>query len=325
MADKPSGSSDTLFFLGLITIFGLMIFGKTVGIDVGGSSGGRATTPTKVNSSIEKGFVDSNGNTIPNENISPWKGKVAIEKGTASSEYQTYKEYIVLRTSGLKKNETVNITGWSLTNGKGARLYQINDTQIKGTTDRVVIPQASRVFLTTGKNYPGPIVLGPSSRVYLNTGNVPNKLPFEVTSFQVNKCSGYIATTENYKFYPSLSRSCPDPEKEIDLDTLDENCYKFVRSLATCHTPEFKERTKVGDHYEYGYVDGVGNLSNQCKVILKNYFNYNSCVAIHGTDPDFLKNEWRVFLNRPWELWAKTRETITLYDNMGRFVDDLSY
>ncbi len=324
MADKekkPAGSSDALFFMGLIGIILLSLFGGGSFGDDGSVSSGSSSSRSVSSKNVSK---DSDTTSIQGEK-SPWMGKVQIERGTASSEYQPYKEYISLRTTGLKKGETINLTGWSLTNGKGARFYQLNDTQVRGRSDRVYIPQASKVFLTTGKNYASPVVVGPSSKIVLLTGNVPNKLPFEVTSFQVNKCSGYIEQMDNYRFFPTVSSSCPDPEKEVDVDTLDDSCYKFVRSLRTCRTPEFPERTRVGDRYEYGYVDGVGGLSNQCKAILKTNFNYNSCVAMHGTDSDFLKNEWRIFLNRPWELWAKTRETITLYDNLGRVVDELSY
>lgn len=325
MADKEKktpASSDALFFMGLIGIILLSLFGPFDGEDGG-------TNSTKSSSRSSSGYsrnITENSNTaIIQGEKSPWVGKVLIERGNAASEYQPYKEYISLRTRGLKKGETINLTGWSLTNGKDARFYQLNDTQVRGRSDRVYIPQASKVFLTTGKNYSSSVIVGPSTKVVLLTGNVPNKLPFEVTSFQVNKCSGYIEQMDNYRFFPSISSSCPDPEKVVDVNTLDDSCYEFIRSLRTCRTPEFPERTKVGDHYEYGYVDGVGGLSNQCKTILKTHFNYNSCVALHGTDPDFLKNEWRIFLNRPWELWAKTRETITLYDNLGRVVDELSY
>jgi len=325
MADKPSGkpsgSSDSLFFIGLIGIIVLALLGAPPD----------GTMRKKVNnsSSNESSDGDNIVGGVPQTSIqgvvSPWAGKVRIERGNSSSEYQPYKEYISLRSSGLKKGETVNITGWSLSNNKGARFYQINDTQVRGTSDRVYVPQAAKVFLTTGTNYQSPIIMKTGSKVVLLTGSVPNKSPFEVTNFQVNKCSGYIEDLDNYKLFPPLQSSCPDPREEIDLNSLDQSCYNFVQNLALCHTPEFPERTRVGDKWEYGYVDGVPGLSSQCKTVIKTRYNYNSCIALHGSDSDFLQNEWRVFLNRPWELWAKTRETITLYDNLGRVVNETSY
>ncbi len=322
MADKPQGSSDSLFFIGLIGIVILMFFGSSWGIGVEKKESKSVASESSRTLSNRESLKESS--SFQGE-VSPWKGKVNIQKGTAGSEYQPYKEYITLRTTRLKDGETINLTGWSLSNGKGARFYQIGDKQVAGSSDRVFIPQASRVFLTKGVNYQSPIIVGKNSRVVLLTGNVPNRLPFAVTNFQVNKCSGYIESMENYKFFPPINLSCPDPEDEVRIASLEDSCYKFIRSLRMCHTPEFPERTRVGDSWEYGYVDGVAGLSNQCKAILKTHFNYESCVALHGTDPDFLQNEWRVFLNRSWELWAKNRETITLYDNLGRVVDELSY
>lgn len=313
--------NDNVLLAGLI---GLVIF------SVLGALGGdvdRDPSPRNQNTS-QSNLVERNAskNSIQGNYLeSPWAGKVTISKGNASSEYQPYKEYITLQTRSLKKDETVNITGWSLVNGAGTRLYQLNDTLVKGTSGRAYIPQASKVFLTSGQNFLSPVILGAGYKATVITGDVPNKSPFAVTSFQVNKCSGYIEKMDDYRFYPTVSSSCPDPSNEEGVEYLENSCYKFVNSLQRCHTPEFPERTMINGNWETGYVDGVGGLSNQCKAFIKTHYSYNSCVALHGADEDFYKKEWRIFLNQPWEMYAKERETITLLDSQGLLVDSLEY
>ena len=95
--------------------------------------------------------------------------------------------------------------------------------------------------------------------------------------------------------------------------------------MGTCHTPEFKDVVYKNKEPLTGYVDNVGNLTYSCKEFLKKNYNYNSCILNHLSDENFFEKRWRVFLNQPFELWAKDREVITLYDNEGKIVDQLTY
>src|SRR3989344_2193224 len=315
--------NDNVFLLGAIALIILALLNPFKAMDQGdtksfsGSSGVKETQ--KSSSSGQSGEIKTNtGESL-------WKGKITISKGTASSEFQPFKEYIALQTKGLKSDETVNITGWSLSNNKGARYYQVGSEIVRSFSDRVYISAAVKLFLTSGTNYQGPVILGRNSRAVIVTGNVTNTSPIRITSFQVNKCSGYIEKRDDYRFFPSVGSSCPMPSKEVGVENLDDTCYKFVNSLSRCHTPEFPEWTRVKGELEFGYVDGVGGLSNQCKTFLKSHYSYEACIALHLSDSDFYKEEWRIFLGRPWELWAKSREVITLYDSQGLVVDSLSY
>ena len=141
----------------------------------------------------------------------------------------------------------------------------------------------------------------------------------------MNKCSGYIENLENYDFTPSLDTSCPSPQSESGVESLDDICYKFVQRMGACHTPEFKDVVYKNKEPLTGFVDDVGNLSSQCKAFLKKNYSYESCVTNHLSDENFFGKEWRVFLHNSNELWSRDRERITLYDKEGKMVDELSY
>lgn len=252
-------------------------------------------------------------------NESRWKGFVKIGRGNASSEQYPRYEYITLKNND--KNKQINITGWSLTNGKDRKYFPVNDRQIKGVSNKVFIPKGTSIFIPNSVNLQEDIILAPNDEAIITTG-----VPFGVkTSFRENICSGYIQELEEYNFKPSLNNNCPDPEDEEGVSSLDDTCYKFVRQMSSCHTPEFKDVVYKNKEPLTGYVDNVGNLTYSCKEFIKKNYNYNACVLNHLSDENFFEKKWRIFLNHPFELWAKDREVITLYDNEGKVVDQMIY
>ena len=257
---------------------------------------------------------------------SEYYGQITISAGNAKSEFQPYKEYIILSASS-KLKKPVNISGWYLTNAKGDRTYQVGTQTMHFSSDTVTIPFGTRLFFPSIQNASFPILLMPGSKAYLSTGSVSynnGRLP----SFQENKCSGYLAKGKNaISLYPQISSgSCPSPKKEPGVNNLEQSCYKLIQSMSSCHTPDYNSTVTVNKVKETGYVDGVANLTQSCKNFLQAHYSYNACVANHQNDPDFYgRNTWRIFLNHNWELWAKTREKITLFDSQGKIVDDLIY
>lgn len=259
------------------------------------------------------------GNNLSNIKDSKWKGMIKIGSGNGSGEDYPRYEYITLRNESDK--ERIDITGWSLTNGKDRKYFPVNDKQAKGISNKVTIPKGTKIFVPGGINPQEDIVLAPDDEAIITTG-----APYGVkTSFRENICSGYIQESEDYNYRPSLNNNCPYPQDENGVDSLDDVCYKFVRRLSSCHTPEFKDVVYVDNVPYTGYVDDAGNLSYACKDFIKKHYNYNSCIVNHLSDKDFFESEWRVFLNFPWELWGSDREVITLYDVEGRVVDELTY
>ncbi|HEY4476968.1 MAG TPA: hypothetical protein VJB69_03260 [Candidatus Paceibacterota bacterium] len=239
---------------------------------------------------------------------SPWYDQVRIDSGSGQYEIQPNQEYITLEAN-YNNSAPITVTGWSLTNGKSQ-------------PDGVIIPYGTRLFIGDSANLPNmPIILAPEARLVLTTGRMPNSDPYVINAnFLVNKCSGYLDALPQYRFTPALYSSCPAPIKEPGVDGLENDCYKFVSRLSSCHTPKV-ERNADG----YEFIDRVSGLSSYCRSFLEEHFNYNSCVKWHEQDTDFYGDEWRAYLGRTWELWSENRETITLYDQQGKIVAQENY
>ncbi len=284
------------------------------------------STTTKNNSSS---FLGSWGNydaqrSVANDPVtgapySPWRGNIRLERGTAASADFSNEEYIVIKNSS--RDQTATITGWRLKNGNDARLYPTDYGYRQGQAAIVVIPTGALTLLPTGLGIQQNITLAPGERAVVLSGKIINLRPIPIkTNFKVNKCSGYLEALPRYEFFPSLKLQCPDPEEEPEVSTFEDKCYNFIRRLSRCHTPEFNESRDD----EPANVDGVVGLSRSCRDFLKERYNYTSCIARHSQEADFYTNEWRIFLNTN-ALWARSRETISLYDELGRLVDQISY
>ncbi len=314
------GNSDSAFIVGIVALLVLSWIGGSI-------------LPERESGSRGPSFVSpsssSRNNTDSAEEIDPIKSpffeQVKISTGNARSAYQPSLEYITLKVSNSRNQQPINITGWTLQNGAGSRRYQLGNSVILGNSSRIPIPQGSKLFIPNVANTLGPVILNKGERAHIVTGNMAPSTRYPINSFQVNKCSGYLEKPKEVKFSPSISLSCPSPTSYPQVEFLEKSCYDFVRKIPRCHTPEFKDVRRPDGGYEVGGVDGVFGLTNQCKAFIQTTFNYNSCVANHINDEDFYKGEWRIFLGQPWELWAKERETITLYDREGKIVHQIKY
>ncbi len=319
--EKSNPMSDLKWFV--IIILAVWLIGR---FGLGGI--GRQTTNTGKIAVIESSSAQNGQAGSSSESgVSKWKGMVKIGTGNGSWEDRINQEYITLEADTRNK-EPIDITGWSLTNGKDRKSFLItgNDKEVIGVPDKVTIPKGTLTFIPNGTNPQKDIVLESGDRAIITTGKVANGIPFEIkTSFKENICSGYIENLDNYDFTPSINTNCPSPQSEEGVASLDDDCYKFVRQTNSCHTPQFKDVVYQGAEPLTGFVDNVGNLSQQCKNFLKSKYSYESCIANHSSDENFFGREWRVFLNYPHELWAKDREVITLYDSEGKIVDQLTY
>ncbi len=265
--------------------------------------------------------VDAN-ETVPPSGASPWLGKVKIGSGSAQYEFQPNHEYITLEAA-YNNSEPINISGWWLKNGKDSRTYHVSGQSRPGVSDWVRIPLAVETFVGGEANAPrDPIMLAPGGRAVISTGAIAARSPYHINaSFRVNLCSGYLDDLPNYIFTPNLWTQCPAPRDELNLNTLDDDCFDFVKNLAACHVPEFDEDADGNE-----YVDGrLLDLSRHCRAYVAEHFDYNACLRWYGQSPDFKSDEWRVFLNRSFELWEDNREIITLLDADRRVVDEYRY
>lgn len=338
MADKEKSvakedpKSLLIWVLGVIAILGLVWFfsggydrAKLEGIfikplapvDTGETYGDVSDLPDKVKNtsvSVSSGSVVNNAASGAN---STWAGKVNIEKGSASSAIQPADEYIIIKNVS-KTSEPINISGWTL---KNAGVVSGGSGILRGSQKSVIIPQGVYVLRPGQANTLAPIILQKGERAVVTSGKIGITSPYPINySFKTNICTGYLDRLPYYNFKPSLPAGCPDSEKEVGVESLDDTCFKLVKGLGRCETPEFKFDSEYGEEL----VDGKLGISSACKNFLKAHYNYLGCLTFHSNDSNFAGKEWRVFLSG-LPLWAKDRETIFLYDSTGRLVDSLSY
>lgn len=282
----------------------------------GGSDGSQPGN----NTNVDSGQIKHNEEGEP---LSPYQGKIFISSlGTASGQYDPDFEYIVLEAQG---NQTpVNITGWSLMNGRNRNAVALGITQARGVASQVYLPEARLVYLVPGLDFLQPIRLSSGQEVVVTTGRTPDVGSY-YGSFKTNVCLGYLEDDDE-KFYPALKTKCPDPEVEPGIEFVNDKCREFIGRMDYCHTPKFRSYTEVGGERESKpSVDNVSGLTSSCRDYLREHYNYRGCVSNHLNDKNFYGNQWRVYLNRPWEMWAKSGEVVTLFDERGLIVDRKSY
>lgn len=239
--------------------------------------------------------------------VSPYEGAVTLRGGRARERFaQT--EYVEL--SARSSNTTdIPITGWML------------ESVITG--QRAVIGESTNLPFPGTINTVSTLILEPGDRAYVVTGRSPIGV-----SFRANKCTGYF---EQYQdFSPRLSKQCVDPTEEFDdFSTIPvtnvrlerderEKCRTYInRNVRRCEI--------VIDDFDAVDRDIEEPLSNQCIAFIEETYTYSGCVENHRFDSDFYKEELRVFLGSPAELWRADREIIRLLDAQGRTVDILDY
>ncbi len=235
---------------------------------------------------------------LEDANASPFRDKVSLRGGNIYAEGD--EEYVTLYAS-IGDNETINITGWKLKSL---------------LTKRSVTLGEGVQYLTSGRPWFGEddIYLADGDTAYVSTGGAAAIR----TSFLTNKCTGYLDT--NYRFTPSLPRDCPLLRDE-DLDSFDLSFNDFRRE---------REYDECMDAIENVYMCERGttnhDLTDDCRDFIRNYSTYDGCVKLHKNDPDYLGDEWHIFLNASRDdLWRSEREAIGLYDRNGKVVDVIRY
>ena len=69
----------------------------------------------------------------------------------------------------------------------------------------------------------------------------------------------------------------------------------------------------------------VSYAENSCTNLLSNQPNYMKCVTAHRSDPNFISNSWRIYLNKSVQIWKNSGDTLELLDANGKVVDSFSY
>lgn len=236
---------------------------------------------------------------------------LSLGTGNAPYEVQTYSEYVTIRNNS---SASVDITGYTITNGKGDRPIEstINQNLTNIPSDKSVIPQGTKYLSPDARYVLSDIILEPGGVAYVITGGpfTAYTMPISV-SFQDNKCEGYLGKT--YPFTPYLSNSCPRAENEVGAESVSIQCYDYLRTIYACQ--DAKKDDKVRHDAQ----------TTICQQFVDKITNYKGCYDRHVGDSNFLSKDWRVFLGRPREMWAARNESIRLYDRAGKLVSQTSY
>lgn len=199
-------------------------------------------------------------------------------------------ENIVLRAS---RNNTVpvSITGWHL--------------ESRETGVRVSIGKASVIHPDSFSSEP--VILGPGHSAVITTGEGPSTglWPHDEVSFRLTKCSGYL--TNHARYRPRIPRQCPDPEDHVPDDIRSEHlCMEeVIEEAGRCSQPQ-----SIPDF-----------VSSECREWVRNNITLNGCRKRHRGDEDFLRDEWRIFLDREDAIWDPDHEIIDLINEDGEVVD----
>lgn len=281
------------------------------------SSGTTISSPTLSGASPSS----SSRGTVSSTVQSAGYASLSLARGNAAREIQSYREYIIISYWG---KTPLNITGWTLRNGKDKRTYNIGNQLQRFSADIAQIPRAAPLLLPHGNSPLQDVILKNGERAIITTGSVAVRTPYAITSFKENMCTGYLERLDDYNFEPALGTNCPNPDDEPGIDKLDAQCRAYVESISRCTTPKFEVKDREGNTCENCVRNQI--LSSSCAAYVREHFSYQGCVAYHASDPDFSSGKtWRIFLGRGWEMWGKNYETIELFDRMGSLATFVNY
>jgi hypothetical protein len=226
--------------------------------------------------------------------------------------YSSYNGYSI--TIRNNSNKDIDVTNWYIKSLKG--LYKI--------------PKAVKYFhLNPSQNIEEDIILKPGDTlkliaVYksattapLNLTNIP--LSPLGTNFLGNKCFVYLNRNFKDLNYPAYLCDNFTSNEIFNMRIkfqITESCAKYLYGLGCL--PSSYTITRAPD--------------SNCKALVEDRFNYNSCYERHKNDKDFLGNEWRVYLDtrdqydidnrKPLNPLHFTRfDVLEIYDSNGLIVN----
>jgi hypothetical protein len=287
----PIGSGSAYNIPGINSI-------RSVSINAGGSIDGEDASSAEdgggeVKGTFESifGFLDNFKSIKSYGEVSPYRGKIILGKGTATANTPS-REYITLSAT-TKNTEQVNITGWrleSVKSGVGAR-----------------IPVGAYLPYSGQVNDLSDILLVPGGVAHVVTGRSPVG-----SSFRTNGCTGYFEQFQD--FTPNLKKSCPSNSSVVksypDRSQFNAACEDFIDSLGQCTLA----------------VNAIpSDVDQLCRNFILNELSYAGCVDNNKNNANFYTKEWYVYLGYDGELWKSSKEVIVLTDAQGKVVDALTY
>lgn len=195
--------------------------------------------------------------------------------------------YSRIEISGsVSKDESINISGWVIAGNKGS----------------MIIPQGVEFYSPTGSNVPRDIPIKQSDHAKIYSTESPLGI-----NIKLNKCTGYLETV--FDFTPQLPLSCP----RVDYDNityLRGDCQDYIRSLGTCELPNNNHPAVVASSECKDFVDDI---------------NYRGCYETYGSDENFPKKEWRIFMGDQFMRLDSRHDRLLIYDRDSFLVDEYTY
>lgn len=313
---KGSMFNDVMFFIGFIIILVFFVLPQNGVLGPSNTFFGTARDAAGIHwRPVTNAPSSASGAT------SGYSRSISIGQGNASYTVEAAQEYITIDNQG---SDPINISGWSLVNGRGNRSYEMSGNQVTYDSDRATIPKAVG-FISSGYSPLQNVILAPGETAIVTTGSIGVRTPYSIVSFKENMCSGYIEDLPQYDFTPSLNASCAPIQNEPGYQNLDAACRNFVSGIASCRAPKIGETDRYTGVTCDNCVNGRPAPSDSCLAYIKAHFTYEGCIENHRNDKDFYSRTWRIYLGRQWEMWGKEAETISLFDQFGKLVASRSY
>jgi len=197
-----------------------------------------------------------------------------------------FNDYLVLRN---ESDETINITNWT----------------IKTSKDTITIPKAAKkLTYPYSESNDFNVELSSNDEAIISVSLSPIG-----TSFQDNKCTGYLDLSS--QFHLSLDNNCPDMSESV-YDHLGSECQEYIVNLDGCAITDFTGTSGSA-------------LNSMCTNFLNEHFSYGGCYDDYNQDADFLKDEWRIFLNKSIDIFDNNSDTVILKDANGFVVHMMRY
>ena len=234
----------------------------------------------------EQGYYDPSPASLTFQiGVSSYYQKVEIDD-VYPDEDNSRNDYIVLKN---ESDQIINITNWTIETSK----------------DTITIPKAiKKLTYPYSENSDSNIELSSDNEAIISASLSPIG-----KNFQVNSCTGYLDLYS--QFYLPLDSDCPDMSESV-YDHLGSECQEYIADLNGCEIINFSGTSG-------------STLNGLCTNFLNEHFSYGGCYDDYNQDADFLKDEWRIFLNKSIDVFDNDSDTIILKDANGFVVDEYSY
>ncbi|MBI5733148.1 hypothetical protein HY967_04355 [Candidatus Jorgensenbacteria bacterium] len=197
---------------------------------------------------------------------------------------------------------SLNQDGFSISAGDiGEKKVNITGWRFKTNRGEVIVPRAVNMYHPNG--------LSPEEDIVLSTGDYVNgysSLPPLGKNVRLNRCIGHL--NNQYETSPGFPDYCPELLDRGEIVKLSGRCQSFLFSLGGCRKPTVDELNTV-----------LGFEDLQCHAFF-NRFDYVSCYNRYYYEPDFLINEWRVWLGNNVPLDPE-HDWIRFFDRNNLLID----